>query len=47
MKQAVMYGGGNIGQGFIGALASQSGCRVTLSMWLLYMLRRTDGRLPA
>lgn len=47
MKQAVMYGGGNIGRGFIGALASQSGCRVTLSMWLLYVLRRTDGRLPA
>jgi len=29
MKQAVMYGGGNIGRGFIGALMSQSGYRVT------------------
>ena len=29
MKQAVMYGGGNIGRGFIGALLSQSGYRVT------------------
>ena len=29
MKQAVMYGGGNIGRGFIGALFSQSGYRVT------------------
>ena len=29
MKQAVMYGGGNIGRGFIGALLSQSGFRVT------------------
>jgi len=27
--QAVMYGGGNIGRGFIGALLSQSGYRVT------------------
>ena len=26
---AVMYGGGNIGRGFIGALLSQSGYRVT------------------
>ena len=29
MKKAVMYGGGNIGRGFIGALLSQSGYRVT------------------
>lgn len=29
MMQAVMYGGGNIGRGFIGALLSQSGYRVT------------------
>ena len=29
MKQAVMYGGGNIGRGFIGALLSQSGYQVT------------------
>ncbi|MBO5837350.1 MAG: mannitol dehydrogenase [Oscillospiraceae bacterium] len=29
MKQAVMYGGGNIGRGFIGALLSQSGFKVT------------------
>ena len=29
MKQAVMYGGGNIGRGFVGALLSQSGYRVT------------------
>ena len=29
MKQAVMYGGGNIGRGFIGALFSQSGFEVT------------------
>lgn len=29
MKQAVMYGGGNIGRGFIGALLSQSGFEVT------------------
>jgi len=29
MKQAVMYGGGNIGRGFIGALMSGSGYRVT------------------
>ena len=29
MKQAVMYGGGNIGRGFIGALFSQSGYAVT------------------
>lgn len=29
MKQAVMYGGGNIGRGFIGALLSQSGYKVT------------------
>lgn len=29
MKKAVMYGGGNIGRGFIGALLSQSGCEVT------------------
>ena len=29
MKNAVMYGGGNIGRGFIGALLSQSGYRVT------------------
>ncbi len=29
MKQAVMYGGGNIGRGFIGALLSRSGYRVT------------------
>ena len=29
MKQAVMYGGGNIGRGFIGALFSQAGYRVT------------------
>ena len=27
--KAVMYGGGNIGRGFIGALLSQSGYRVT------------------
>ena len=27
--KAVMYGGGNIGRGFIGALLSQSGCSVT------------------
>lgn len=29
MKRAVMYGGGNIGRGFIGALLSASGYRVT------------------
>lgn len=29
MKQAVMYGGGNIGRGFIGALLNQSGYEVT------------------
>ena len=29
MKKAVMYGGGNIGRGFIGALLSESGYRVT------------------
>ena len=29
MKQAVMYGGGNIGRGFIGATLSQSGYKVT------------------
>ena len=29
MKQAVMYGGGNIGRGFVGALLSQSGYKVT------------------
>ena len=29
MKQAVMYGGGNIGRGFIGQLLSQSGYEVT------------------
>lgn len=29
MKTAVMYGGGNIGRGFIGALLSQSGYEVT------------------
>ena len=29
MKRAVMYGGGNIGRGFIGALLSRSGYRVT------------------
>ena len=29
MKQAVMYGGGNIGRGFIGLLLSQAGYRVT------------------
>lgn len=29
MKQAVMYGGGNIGRGFIGALLSRSGYAVT------------------
>ena len=29
MKQAVMYGGGNIGRGFIGALFSRSGYQVT------------------
>ncbi len=29
MKKAVMYGGGNIGRGFIGALMSQSGYEVT------------------
>ncbi len=29
MKQAVMYGGGNIGRGFVGALLSQSGYAVT------------------
>ena len=29
MKQAVMYGGGNIGRGFIGVLLSQSGYEVT------------------
>lgn len=29
MKQAVMYGGGNIGRGFIGALLSRSGYEVT------------------
>ena len=29
MKQAVMYGGGNIGRGFIGALLSKSGYAVT------------------
>ena len=29
MKKAVMYGGGNIGRGFIGATLSQSGYAVT------------------
>ena len=29
MKKAVMYGGGNIGRGFIGALLSQSSYEVT------------------
>lgn len=29
MKHAVMYGGGNIGRGFIGATLSQSGYEVT------------------
>ena len=29
MKQAVMYGGGNIGRGFIGALMSASDFEVT------------------
>ena len=29
MKQAVMYGGGNIGRGFVGALLSRAGYRVT------------------
>jgi len=29
MKKAIMYGGGNIGRGFIGALLSQSGYEVT------------------
>ena len=29
MKQAVMYGGGNIGRGFIGAMLSQCGYEVT------------------
>ncbi len=29
MKKAVMYGGGNIGRGFVGALLSQSGYKVT------------------
>ena len=28
MKQAVMYGGGNIGRGFIGATLSQAGSGV-------------------
>ena len=30
MKKAVMYGGGNIGRGFIGAPLSQSGDEVTV-----------------
>ena len=29
MMKAVMYGGGNIGRGFVGALLSQSGYQVT------------------
>ena len=29
MKQAVMYGGGNIGRGFIGSIMSLSGYEVT------------------
>ena len=29
MKKAVMYGGGNIGRGFIGATLSQAGFSVT------------------
>ena len=29
MKQAVMYGAGNIGRGFVGALMSRSGYQVT------------------
>ena len=28
-KQAVMYGGGNIGRGFVGALLSRAGYQVT------------------
>lgn len=33
MKKAVMYGGGNIGRGFIGAPLSQSGDEVTVTLY--------------
>ena len=33
MKKAVMYDGGNIGRGFIGAPLSQSGDEVTVALY--------------
>lgn len=48
MKQAVMYGGGNIGRGFVGALLSQSGYKVTfvdVSQPVVEALQR-DGCYP-
>ena len=58
MKQAVMYGGGNIGRGFIGALLSQAGYDVTfidvaepvvqaLSEKHTYQCQAPDRRTPA
>ncbi len=48
MKQAVMYGGGNIGRGFIGALMSQSGYRVTFIDVAAPVVEhlQTQGRYP-
>ena len=48
MNKAVMYGGGNIGRGFIGALLSQSGYRVTfvdVAEPVVNALKQ-DGRYP-
>lgn len=48
MKKAVMYGGGNIGRGFIGALLSRSGYRVTFVDVAESVVNalQTDGRYP-